>query len=60
MSKRWIGRKRYEDGTQRFTYFRIEKHHRCKTNGWTRFRWMMYVAKGWQLDKQIYKKYYKN
>lgn len=53
MSKRWCGDKRYEDGTPKLTYFRINKHHREKTRGWTRLRWMMYCAKSWQCDVQL-------
>lgn len=55
MSKRWIGKKRYECGSRKFTYFRITKHHRIKRNGYTRLRWMMYCAKENQSDIQINK-----
>jgi hypothetical protein len=51
MSKRIIGR--YEDGSIKRSYFRKNRHHRIKRNGFLPIRWMMYVAKSWQIDAQL-------
>jgi hypothetical protein len=51
MSKMVIGR--YEDGSIKHSYFRITRHHRIKRNGFLPIRWKLYVAKSWQMEKQL-------
>ena len=53
MSKMITGR--YDDGSIKHSYFRKTRHHRIKRNGFSPIRWKMYVAKGWQLEKQLNK-----